>query len=95
MDGPSLGNDAARTAVAPPRLTRLCEFEDEQLEAKYKRNQMLEGRMAHITVVTVLLVSLGPRPRARFPAALSLEDRRASLRSHVSTYSRLRARARA
>mmetsp|Transcript_29185 Transcript_29185/g.73259 ORF Transcript_29185/g.73259 Transcript_29185/m.73259 type:complete len:322 (-) Transcript_29185:26-991(-) len=51
-----------RMIVAAPRLTRLCEFEAEQLEAKYKRDQerqQLESRMAHIAVVTALLVAVG------------------------------------
>mmetsp|Transcript_28732 Transcript_28732/g.65908 ORF Transcript_28732/g.65908 Transcript_28732/m.65908 type:complete len:488 (-) Transcript_28732:378-1841(-) len=50
-----------RMIVAAPRLTRLCEFEDKQLEAHYKRDtvrDVLESRTTHIAVA-MALASLG------------------------------------
>ncbi|KAJ1624089.1 hypothetical protein T492DRAFT_912042 [Pavlovales sp. CCMP2436] len=52
------GGDAARTAVAAPRLTRGYEFEDEQLETKYtsyKARHGLEARTGHVAVSVALM----------------------------------------
>ncbi|KAJ1629734.1 hypothetical protein T492DRAFT_872987 [Pavlovales sp. CCMP2436] len=48
-------------ALVAPRLTHLCEFEDKQLEAHYKRDtvrDVLESRTTHIAVA-MALASLG------------------------------------
>ncbi|KAJ1631170.1 hypothetical protein T492DRAFT_66656 [Pavlovales sp. CCMP2436] len=47
--------------MAAPRLTRLCEFEDKQLEEEYKSYEarhVLESRTAHIAVATALMTSV-------------------------------------
>ncbi|KAJ1621404.1 histidine kinase-like ATPase [Pavlovales sp. CCMP2436] len=54
------GSDSAARTAAAPRLTRLCEFEDEQLEAEYIRNEVrhvLESRTGHIAVATAGLIA--------------------------------------
>ncbi|KAJ1619860.1 histidine kinase-like ATPase, partial [Pavlovales sp. CCMP2436] len=54
-------NSAARTAAAP-RLTLMCEFEDEQLEAEYKREEVrhvLVCRTGHIAVATAGMLAGG------------------------------------
>ncbi|KAJ1631147.1 hypothetical protein T492DRAFT_997821 [Pavlovales sp. CCMP2436] len=53
---------APRMAGVAPRLTRMYEFEDKQLEAEYKRDEMrheLECRTSHIAVGTALFASTG------------------------------------
>eukprot|EP00302_Diacronema_sp_CCMP2436_P024110 CAMPEP_0179924810 /NCGR_PEP_ID=MMETSP0983-20121128/6915_1 /TAXON_ID=483367 /ORGANISM="non described non described, Strain CCMP 2436" /LENGTH=346 /DNA_ID=CAMNT_0021828337 /DNA_START=1 /DNA_END=1037 /DNA_ORIENTATION=+ len=57
---PGITADVA-ARMAAPRLTNLCEFEDTQLEAEYKRDEVrheLEIRSAHIAVANAI-VALG------------------------------------
>jgi len=59
---PGVTADVAARMAAPPRLTRLCEFEDEQLEEEYKSyeaSHALEPRVAHIAVTTSLVALAG------------------------------------